>query len=177
MRELPRFSRQYKGRRSSAWSASWFSVARPLFAAYWFPSGFRPHLLRLFGAKVGSNVLIRHNVKIQWPWFLSIGDDCWIGEGSTFIALDRIVIGDDVCISQDAMLCTGSHDHRRSDFAYRNAPIEISDGAWVAARAVVLPGVTIGECSVVAAGEVARRDVPDLHMLIDGRLVALPEPS
>ena len=65
-------------------------------------------LLRAFGADVGRRVLIRHGVRVQWPWKLSVADDVWIGEDAWIINLEPVVIGSDVCVSQGAMLCTGS---------------------------------------------------------------------
>ena len=139
--------------------ALWFAVLNLLFVRWWLPRGLRPVLLRAFGAYVGDRVLIRHRVRVQWPWKLSIGDDVWIGEGAWLLNLERIVIEDDVCISQEAFLCTGSHNHRSPTFEFDNGPITVRHGAWIAARATVLRGVTIGAGAVVPAGTVARRDV------------------
>jgi putative colanic acid biosynthesis acetyltransferase WcaF len=74
--------------------------------------------------------------------------------------LEPITVGSDVCLSQGAFLCTGSHDHNSPDFAYDNGPILIEDGVWVAAQALILRGVTVGSGSVVGARAVVRRDVP-----------------
>jgi putative colanic acid biosynthesis acetyltransferase WcaF len=176
MRYLNSFSNNYARGRPKVVQAIWFAISFLVFRKFWFDSKSRVRLLRVFGARLGNNVYIRDGVKIMWPWKLTVGDDCWIGEDVWIINLETVIIGSNVCLSQAAMLCTGSHDHRRSDFAYANAPIEIADGAWIAARATVLAGVTVGKCSVVAAGEVARKDVPTLHMLIGGELKAIPEP-
>jgi putative colanic acid biosynthesis acetyltransferase WcaF len=119
-------------------------------------------LLRLFGARVGRRVLVKPRVTITFPWKLALGDQSWIGEGSWLDSLDRIEIGPNVCISQGAYLCTGNHDHSRTDFALRTAPVRIGDGAWIAARAVVGPGVTVGERAILSLGSVAVSDLePD----------------
>ena len=118
---------------------------------WWCPSRLRVWVLRLFGAKVGTNVLIRHQVRVLWPWKLEIGDNAWIGEGVWLLNLESISIGPHVCLSQEAFLCTGSHDARDEAFAYDNAPIVVESGAWVAARAMILRGVTIGPGAVVPA--------------------------
>ncbi|GAA2064434.1 hypothetical protein GCM10009722_27270 [Williamsia deligens] len=65
-------------------------------------------ILRAFGASIGHGVVFRHNVRVHWPWRLTIGDNSWIGEGAWILNLERVHIGDDVCISQDVLLCTGS---------------------------------------------------------------------
>jgi putative colanic acid biosynthesis acetyltransferase WcaF len=89
-----------------------------------------------------------------------MGDNAVLGEDVWLLNLEQITIGSDVCLSQGAFLCTGSHNHATPDFAYDNAPITVEDGVWVAAQALVLRGVTIGTGSVVGARAVIRHDVP-----------------
>ena len=113
----------------------------------------------------------------MWPWKLSIADHSWLGEGLRVINLETIEIGANVCISQGVMLCSGSHDYRKVSFPYRNRPIRIRDGSWIAARAMVLPGVTVGAGAVIAAGEVVRSDVPDDTLLIDGQQQPIEAPK
>ncbi|MFE9023229.1 putative colanic acid biosynthesis acetyltransferase [Streptomyces sp. NPDC007808] len=139
--------------------AAWFAVLNLVFVRWWFPARWRPALLRAFGARIGERVLIRHRVRVHWPWRLEIGDDVWIGEGAWLLNLERITIDSDVCVSQEALLCTGSHRRRSAAFEFDNAPIRLERGAWVAARAVVLRGVTVGRGAVVGASAVARHDV------------------
>ena len=88
-----------------------------------------------------SGCCIRHRVRVQWPWKLSIGDDCWIGEGVWLLNLEPITVEHDVCLSQEAFICTGCHRHRDPAFEFDNGPIAIGAGAWVAARATVLRGL------------------------------------
>ena len=142
----------YDKGRSVVWQALWFAVMNVVFMKWWFPARLRPSLLRAFGAQIGERVFIRHRVRVLWPWKLSIGDDCWIGEGVWLLNLEPITIEHDVCLSQEAFLCTGSHDHRDPAFEYDNAPIHIGAGAWIAARATVLRGATVMPGEVVAAG-------------------------
>ena len=144
---------------SKAKQALWFAVMNLVFYRWWCPARWRVGLLRAFGATIGERVLIRHRVRVLWPWKLSIGDDCWIGEGAWILNLEPVTIGHDVCISQEALLCTGSHDHRSSSFDYDNAPIVIEPGAWIATRAVVLRGVRVGADAVVGANSTVTRDV------------------
>lgn len=137
----------------------WFAALHLAFYRWWFPPAWRPPLLRLFGAKIGNHVLIRHRVRVLWPWKLSIGNDSWIGEDVFLLNLESISIGSDVCISQGAWIITGSHDRTSSTFEFDNRPITIKDGAWIAARATVLRGVTVGAMSTVGAGVVLRHDI------------------
>jgi acetyltransferase-like isoleucine patch superfamily enzyme len=60
---------------------------------------------------------------------------------------------------------------------YAHKPIEIKDGAWICLDAKVLSGVTIGECSVVSSGEVARKSVPDNSMLVGGEIRLIDPPK
>ncbi|WP_327294067.1 MULTISPECIES: WcaF family extracellular polysaccharide biosynthesis acetyltransferase [unclassified Streptomyces] len=171
MRNLPAFTLAgYDKGRGRLTQALWFAVLNTVFMAWFCPARLRVALLRAFGATVGEGVLIRHRVRVLWPWKLTVGDHTWIGEGAWLLNLEPVTLGSHVCVSQEALLCTGSHDHRAADFRYRNASIVVKDGAWVAARATVLAGVTIGAQAVVAAGTVVHRDLPDLTLhTADGR--------
>lgn len=108
---------------------------------------------------MGERVVIRHNVRVHWPWKLTVGDDVWIGVDAWLLNLEPIVIGSNVCISQGALLCTGSHDAASPTFEFDNAPIHINDGAWIAARATILRGVTVGCDAVVGATALVTQDV------------------
>ena len=147
----------------------WLVTQSLVFRPWWCPARLRTTLLRSFGAHVGSNVLVRHRVRVHWPWKLTIGDNAWIGEGAWLLNLEPIVIGRNAVVSQEAFLCTGSHDPRSPTFEFDNAPITVADGAWVAARAIVLRGVTVGKNAVVGAGTVVDRDVPEGQTVVAGR--------
>jgi putative colanic acid biosynthesis acetyltransferase WcaF len=150
----------YDKGRGPLWQVAWLLVSGLLFTRWWCPAGVRATILRAFGAQIGSGVLIRHRVRVHWPWKLSIGADSWIGEGAWLLNLEQLTIGRDVCVSQDALICTGSHDHRSPTFEFDNAPIVIEDEVWIAARATVLRGVTVGQGAVVGATALVTRDVP-----------------
>lgn len=137
----------------------WVLVGQPLQASVLCPSALRTVVLRAFGAEIGRGVLIRHDVRIHWPWKLCVGHNSWIGVGAYLLNLEPIKIGSDVCVSQQAMLCTGSHHASDLAFEFDNGPIVIEDGAWIAARATVLRGVTVGTGAVVGATALVTRDV------------------
>lgn len=160
----------YHRGRSRRHQVVWYATQNLVFGKWWFPARLRPALLRAFGARVGTGVLIRTGVKVHWPWKLTIGDDTWIGEGAWILNLEPVTIGHDVCISQEALICTGSHDRHSPTFEFDNAPVVVDDGAWVAARAMVLRGVHVGRDAVVAAGVVAHEDVPPAGMLLSSGL-------
>ncbi len=150
----------YDKGRGPAWQIAWQVVSGLLVVRWWCPSRLRNAVLRAFGAELGEGVLIRHQVRIHWPWKLTVGDHSWIGEQAWLLNLEPIVIGHDVCVSQGVLLCTGSHDRRSPTFEFDNAPIVVEDGAWIAARATVLRGVTVGRAAVVGATALVVRDVP-----------------
>jgi putative colanic acid biosynthesis acetyltransferase WcaF len=161
MRSLAGFTGAgYDKGRGPQWQVAWLLVSGLVLTRWWCPARIRTAVLRAFGAQIGRNVLIRHRVRIHWPWKLSVGDDSWIGEGAWLLNLEPITIGRDVCVSQDVFLCAGSHDRHSPTFEFDNGPIMIHDGAWIAARATVLRGVTVGREAVVGAAALVSRDVP-----------------
>lgn len=151
--------RGYEVGRSPIVRALWLAVSGTVFMRWWCPARLRVAILRAFGATIGENVLVRHRVRVHWPWKLSVGDNSWIGEGAWLLNLEPITIGHDVCISQEVLLCAGSHDRRSATFEFDNAPITIEDGAWIAARATVLRGVTIGANTTVGASALVSQSV------------------
>ncbi len=147
----------YDRGRGLVWQVGWFVVSRGAWSRWWFPGRLRSAVLRMFGARVGSGAVIRSGVRIHWPWKLTLGHDVWLGEGAWLLNLEPIEVGNDVCISQEAMLCTGGHDPSSPTFEFDNRPIRIGSGAWIGARAIVLPGRDIPERAVVPAGVTVRR--------------------
>lgn len=146
----------------------WLLASGSVFVRWWCPARARVAMLRLFGAEIGRDVLVRHRVRIHWPWKLRIGDHTWVGEGAWLLNLEPIILGADVCISQEALLCAGSHNWRSPSFEFDNAPVRVGDGSWVAARAVILRGASVGRNCVIGAATVVSRDVPDDTVLSSG---------
>lgn len=124
-------------------------------------------ILRVFGAQVGEGVVIKPSVNIKYPWKIEIGDYTWIGESVWLDSLGGIKIGRNVCVSQGVYLCTGNHDWSDYAFGLMVRPIQIENGAWLGAKSIVLPGVTIAENCVVTAGRVVRRDTRKNTIIFD----------
>ena len=138
----------------------WLLVSLVLFRLC--PFAFSPlkcAVLRLFGARVGRNVTVKPQVKITFPWKLTVGDHVWLGEECWLLNLERITIGSHVCISQRAFLCTGSHNYKLSAFNLIIQPVMVEDGAWIGAGAWVGPGVIVGHHAVLSAGSVATKNL------------------
>lgn len=126
-----------------------------------FPSNLKVVLLRSFGSKVGNGVVIKPNVHIKYPWFLSIGDHSWIGEGVWIDNLALVTIRDNVCLSQGSYLLTGSHDYKKEAFDLLLGEILLEDGVWIGAKAIVCPNVTCKSHSILSVGSVATKDLED----------------
>jgi putative colanic acid biosynthesis acetyltransferase WcaF len=122
-------------------------------------SGLKCWALRRFGATIGRGVVIKPQVKITFPWKLTMGDHVWMGEECWLLNLERIVIGNNVCISQRAFLCTGSHNYKLPTFDLIVKPITVEDGAWLGAGCWVGPGVRVGQHAILSAGSVASADL------------------
>ncbi|WP_419802963.1 WcaF family extracellular polysaccharide biosynthesis acetyltransferase [Mucilaginibacter sp.] len=153
-------NRQYHP--GAGWSKRvlWFYVAAIVFKTSLFPSSaFKVFLLKIFGTKIGKNVIIRHQVNIKYPWFLTIGNDTWIGEQVWVDNLVPVTIGSNVCLSQGAMLLTGNHDYSRSTFDLLTGKIVLQNGVWIGAKAIVCPNVVAGEHAVLTAGSIATKNM------------------
>lgn len=165
----------------SKYENSWFNPGRGFFrrtlwhfvnaiflqSALCPSSGTKICLLRLFGAKIGKGVLLKPSINVKYPWNLEIGDYSWIGEHAWLDSLSPIKIGNNVCISQGAYFCTGNHDWTDPAFGLIVEEIVVEDGAWIGARATVLPGVTVASHSIVTAGSVIAKDT-EPYMIYTG---------
>lgn len=117
-------------------------------------------VLRLFGAKIHWNHIVYPSVTIFAPWNLVFTNGASvIGPRVEIYNKAKVYIGGQVVISQDAYLCTASHDVSSTTMALVVKPITICDNAWIAAKSVILPGVTVGEASVVGCASVVPKDV------------------
>ena len=134
----------------------WYLLNILFFKTSLFPFyRFKVFLLRLFGAKIGHNVLIKPLVNIKYPWFLETGNNVWIGERAWIDNLAMIRIGNNVCLSQGCLLLTGNHDYTKPAFDLRINTIILEDGVWIGAGAVVCGGTICRDHAVLTVGSVA----------------------
>ena len=138
-----------------------WTVVRMLFFSTtprWCLFRWREFLLRRFGARA-NGAFIRPSCKVWAPWNLEVGEGTALDEEVYCYSVAPIRIGASAVISREVFLCTASHDFQSPTHDLISAPINIGDYAWIAARAFVGPGVTIGEGAVVGACAVVMKDV------------------
>jgi putative colanic acid biosynthesis acetyltransferase WcaF len=123
-------------------------------------STIRVKALRAFGARIGDNVVFRPRTRVKFPWLLDIGDRSWIGEGAWIHNQDAVSIGNDVVVSQETLITTGSHAYRR-DMALLTRPVIIEDGAWVTSRCIVTGGSRIGRSATIRPMTVVSGEIPE----------------
>jgi len=122
-------------------------------------SALKVFLLKLFGAQIGTGVVIKPGVNIKYPWKLTVGNHSWIGEEVWIDNLSTVVIGNSVTVSQGALILTGSHDHTKETFDFISLPVELEDGSWIGAKAVVYGGVTCYSHSILGINAVAESNL------------------
>ena len=127
---------------------------------------------RVLGARLGSGAGIHLGCHL---WFygpgqvrrggLSIGARSRINRDCCLDTRGSIAIGDDVSVSPEVMVLTAGHAVADPAFGVVTSPVVIEDNVWIGSRATILPGVTLGRGSVVSAGAVVTRDVPELAIV------------
>ena len=111
--------------------------------------GYRCLVLRLFGAKIGRNVRIARDCRIDIPWTLEIADNVTVGDRAILYSLGPIRIGEGTVIERFAHLCAGSHDYTRRTFDLTRPPITVGRGCFIGTDAFIGPGVTLGDGSII----------------------------
>jgi putative colanic acid biosynthesis acetyltransferase WcaF len=120
-------------------------------------SGLRVLVLKIFGAKIGTGVVIKPNVNIKYPWKLEMGNNIWIGEKVWIDNLGEVKIGNNVCLSQGAMLLCGNHNYKKVEFDLLVGDITLEEGVWIGARSIVCPGVSCKSHSILSVNSVAAK--------------------
>lgn len=122
-------------------------------------------------AFVGEGAFIKGHFICTYGKHISLGEGAFINEDANFMDDNLITIGKNVMIGPGALLITANHPLRYEQRMFTDesgqrhcvsfsAPITIEEGAWLAARVTVCPGVTIGRGAVVGAGSVVTKDIP-----------------
>lgn len=127
---------------------------------YHEPHEVRQLLAELWGIDVPESLGMFPPFSTDFGKNTTVGERVFINAGCKFQDQGGISIGNDCLIGHNVTLCTINHDpcpERRADMVFR--PIRIADKVWIGANATVLPGVTIGEGAIIAAGAVVTKDV------------------
>lgn len=145
---------------------------------WWLPEtrcfGWKRSLLRWAGATVGKNVRINSSAVFSGNGALVVGDDVWFGAGDVIspIAPACITIGSHIDFGPGVMIITGSHEIvlEGEHIGGRGIAesVAVGNGCWLGARAMILPGVTLAEKTLVAAGAVVTKSVEERGELIAG---------
>lgn len=132
------------------------------------PSGwFRGLFFRLFGGKLGSGCRICFGVEVRGFSKITIGDRTLVGTRSIIDGRGTVTIGSDVNLSSEVMVWSLKHDHADPAFATLAATVRIEDYVWIGPRAIIMPGVTIGQGAVVCGAAVVTRSVSP-HTIVAG---------
>ena len=141
------------------------------------PTRFVAPILEKYGAKIGKNVRFKapltiHNAAIKpLPFFknLIVDQNCYLGRELFLDIQDQVLIEHHVTISHQVTILTHTdvgESPLKNDFIKPSqASVTIRQGAYIGARATILPGIEIGECAVVGAGAVVTKNVPALTVV------------
>ncbi|MEG1717024.1 MAG: DapH/DapD/GlmU-related protein, partial [Lachnospiraceae bacterium] len=126
------------------------------------------------GLKLGRNVRFGKNTRIDFydTGFMRIGDGCYIGQNNTFLVGADISIGNGVLMASDICIASENHGMDPTDMNGYGAqrlitlPVFIGDGCWIGEKVIILPGTSIGSKSIIGAGSVVTKNVPDLCIAV-----------
>lgn len=127
--------------------------------------GLRVWLYRRLGARVGRKTSIHRGCRMYAPGGVSIGDHSVVNRDVLLDGRSGLEIGQNVSISEGAMILSLEHDPNSAEFAARGGKVVVEEYAFIGARAIVLPGVRLGRGAVVAAGAVVTRDVGEYEIV------------
>lgn len=120
---------------------------------------FRGVCYRLAGVKIGKSSTIHMWANFFDPRGVTIGEDTIIGDHCFLDGRDKLKVGNHTDIASQVLIYNSEHDIEAEDFQAITAPVEIGDYVFIGPRAIILPGVKIGDGAVVAAGAVVTKDV------------------
>lgn len=119
----------------------------------------RSMLLRLFGAKLGPKCHFYPASKVWAPWNLRCADRVTLADDAEVYNPSPVYFGSHAIVSQGAYICGATHLYNESSFKLVSFEMSIGAYAWICARAMVSPGVNVGEGAILALGSVATKDM------------------
>ena len=125
-----------------------------------FLNPLRLMILKIFRARITGTPFVHSSVRIAIPWHLTLHHRACLGEKVHAYSLGKIEIKESATVAQEAYLCTGTHDFDSPNMQLITQKIIVEKKSFIGARAMVLPGVEIGENAIIGAQSVVTRDVP-----------------
>jgi putative colanic acid biosynthesis acetyltransferase WcaF len=135
----------------------WFLINNLFFNSFLTFNSLKIKILKIFGAKIGNNLIIKNYVKIKFPWKLVIRDNVWIGEEVWIDNISNVIIESNCCISQGVYICTASHNFKRETFDLITEDIIIGESSWIGAKSIILLGAKVPKNSFVKAGSIFKK--------------------
>lgn len=114
---------------------------------------------RLSGLKLGVGSTLHTGVRVFDPRKVVIGEGTIVGYRTFIDGREPVTIGSHTDIASEVMIYSQEHDIHSEDFHATGAPVTIGDFVFIGPRAIILPGITVGEGAVIAAGAVVTKDV------------------
>jgi acetyltransferase-like isoleucine patch superfamily enzyme len=127
--------------------------------------GLRRWGYRFLGMDIHETAVIHRGLELRSPRNIKIGAGCVVGFDAILDGRNGITMGTSVNLSSQVAIWTMQHDYQDPDFDVNGGAVEVHDRAWLSFRSTILPGVTIGEGAVVAAGAVVTNDVPQFTIV------------
>lgn len=123
----------------------------------------RSALLKEILAEVGENCYVEPPLHANWGIHTHFGRNVYANFNLTLVDDTDIFVGDSVLFGPNVVVATAGHPidpELRRKVAQFNVPVRIGSNVWIGAGAILLPGVTVGENSVIGAGSVVTHDIP-----------------
>ena len=123
----------------------------------------REQILKNLLAEIGENCYIEPPLHANWGKYTHFGNNVYANFNLTLVDDTDIFVGDNVMFGPNVIIATAGHPvdpPLREKVAQFNIPVRIGKNVWIGAGAIVLPGVTIGDHSVIGAGSVVTKDIP-----------------
>jgi len=138
----------------SFFEITWYLVNNLIINSFFPFISIKVFLLKIFGAKIGENVYLGKNIYIKYPKNLILGNNVWIGNFTIFDNVSKIIIEDNVCISQYTTLVASNRDFRDDQFNKIDADILIKSNSWISSCCKIGPNACIKENSFIRFGSV-----------------------